>query len=305
MTPARKRVLETAADGLCVVEERARRGGGRLARRHRRADRRSARSDMSTSRPARSPPIPIPTMSRRPSSRRRPPPRHSCARRSRDGFSVSLLDGVTGSGKTEVYFEAVAETLRAGHAGADPPAGDRADRRHSSTASRRASARARRNGIPSSGAKRRARVWRAVAQGEVQAVVGARSALFLPFPDLGLIVVDEEHDPAYKQEEGVTYHARDMAIVRAKLGGFPIVLSSATPSVESRVNAERGRYRHLRLPARFGGADGAGGQGDRSARRAAGARPLALAAAGRGDRRRPSPPASRRSSSSTGAAMRR
>jgi primosomal protein N' (replication factor Y) len=83
-------------------------------------------------------------------------------------------------------------------------------------------------------------------------VIGARSALFLPFPRLGLIVVDEEHDPAYKQEEGVTYNARDMAVVRAHLSGFPIVLASATPSVESRVNADRGRYAHVLLPARFG-----------------------------------------------------
>ena len=102
------------------------------------------------------------------------------------------------------------------------------------------------------GARQRERVWRAVARGEVRALIGARSALFLPFPDLGLIVVDEEHDQAYKQEEGVTYHARDMAVVRGNLSGFPVILSSATPSVESRVNADRGRYRHLRLPVRFG-----------------------------------------------------
>ena len=82
-------------------------------------------------------------------------------------------------------------------------------------------------------------------------VAGARSALFLPFRELGLIVVDEEHDPAYKQEDGVIYHARDMAVVRGRIGGFPVVLASATPSVESRVNAERGRYAHVVLPARF------------------------------------------------------
>ena len=84
-------------------------------------------------------------------------------------------------------------------------------------------------------------------------MVGARSALFLPYADLGLIVVDEEHDPAYKQEDGVRYHARDMAVVRARLADIPIVLASATPSVETEVNARRGRYRRLHLPERFGG----------------------------------------------------
>jgi primosomal protein N' (replication factor Y) len=168
-----------------------------------------------------------------------------------DAFSVSLLDGVTGSGKTEVYFEAVAETLRGGKqalillpeialtgAFLDRFAarfGSRPAEWHSEVSTRQ-----------------RARVWRAVAAGEARAVVGARSALFLPFPDLGLIVVDEEHDPAYKQEDGVAYHARDMAVVRGSLSGFPVVLSSATPSVESRVNADRRRYRHILLPARYG-----------------------------------------------------
>jgi primosomal protein N' (replication factor Y) len=168
-------------------------------------------------------------------------------------FSVALLDGVTGAGKTEVYFEAVAETLRRGKqalvllpeialtsAFLDRFAarfGSRPGEWHSEV-----------NSLA------RARLWRAVARGDARAVVGARSALFLPFPDLGLIVVDEEHDPAYKQEEGVTYHARDMAIVRGNLSGFPVVLASATPSVESRLNADRGRYRHLILPGRFGAA---------------------------------------------------
>jgi primosomal protein N' (replication factor Y) len=92
-----------------------------------------------------------------------------------------------------------------------------------------------------------------VAQKEVSVIVGARSALFLPYADLGLIVVDEEHDPAYKQEDGVRYHARDMAVVRARGAGIPIVLASATPSVESEVNARRGRYARLHLPERFGG----------------------------------------------------
>ena len=97
----------------------------------------------------------------------------------------------------------------------------------------------------------RERVWRQVAEGRVRVVAGARSALFLPFHSLGLIVVDEEHDPAYKQEDGVFYSARDMAVVRARIGAFPAVLASATPSVESRVNAEQGRYGHVALPNRF------------------------------------------------------
>ena len=132
----------------------------------------------------------------------------------RDAFSVSLLDGVTGSGKTEVYFEAVAETLRKGKQALIllpeiALTGAFLDRFATRFGSRPA------EWHSEIGSKARERVWRAVARGEVRALVGARSALFLPFPDLGLIVVDEEHDPAYKQEEGVTYHARDMAVVRA------------------------------------------------------------------------------------------
>jgi primosomal protein N' (replication factor Y) len=169
------------------------------------------------------------------------------------GYTVSLLDGVTGSGKTEVYFEAVAENIRRGHqtlilmpeialtAGfLDRFAvrfGVRPAEWHSQL-----------------GARKRARTWEAVAQNEVPVVVGARSALFLPYADLGLIVVDEEHDPAYKQEDGAHYHARDMAVVRGSIGKFPVVLASATPSVESEVNARRGRYRRIHLPERFGGA---------------------------------------------------
>jgi primosomal protein N' (replication factor Y) len=168
-----------------------------------------------------------------------------------EGFSVALLDGVTGSGKTEVYFEAVAEALRQGRQALIllpeiALTGAFLDRFAARFGSRPA------EWHSEIGSRQRARVWRSVASGETRALVGARSALFLPFPDLGLIVVDEEHDPAYKQEEGVTYNARDMAVVRASLAGFPVVLSSATPSVESRVNADRGRYRHLTLPARFG-----------------------------------------------------
>ena len=168
------------------------------------------------------------------------------------GYAVTLLDGVTGSGKTEVYFEAVADTIRRGRQSLilmpeialtaqflDRFAarfGVRPAEWHSELTPRR-----------------RARTWRVVADGEVAVVVGARSALFLPYADLGLIVVDEEHDQAYKQEDGVRYHARDMAVVRGHIARIPVVLSSATPSLETEVNARRGRYRRLALPERFGG----------------------------------------------------
>ncbi len=168
------------------------------------------------------------------------------------GYSVTLLDGVTGSGKTDVYFEAVADTIRNGRQSLilmpeialtaqflDRFAarfGTRPAEWHSELSPRK-----------------RARTWRAVADGDVSVVVGARSALFLPYADLGLIVVDEEHDQAYKQEDGVHYHARDMAVVRGHIARIPVVLSSATPSIETEVNARRGRYRRLTLPERFGG----------------------------------------------------
>ena len=169
------------------------------------------------------------------------------------GFHVSLIDGVTGSGKTEVYFEAVAETLRQGKQvlillpeialtaaflerfqdrfGAKPAEW------HSDLSPRM-----------------REKVWRQAVTGEVKVVAGARSALFLPFDNLGLIIVDEEHDPAYKQEDRVFYNARDMAVVRARIAEFPVVLVSATPSVESQVNGSSGRYNTIHLHTRFGDA---------------------------------------------------
>jgi primosomal protein N' (replication factor Y) len=166
------------------------------------------------------------------------------------GFAVTLLDGVTGSGKTEIYFEAIASALACGRqvlvlmpeialtgqfiARCEERFGARPAEWHSGVS-----------------AALRGRVWRAVAESKAKLVVGARSALFLPFPDLGLIVVDEEHDQSYKQVERVTYQARDMAVVRGHLGACPVVLSSATPSIESLVNAEQGRYRHIRLAQRF------------------------------------------------------
>ncbi|MBV8393752.1 MAG: primosomal protein N' [Alphaproteobacteria bacterium] len=167
-------------------------------------------------------------------------------------FSATLLDGVPGAGKTEVYFEAIAAALAEKRQvlvllpeialtaqwlkrfedrfGAEPAAW------HSGLTS-----------------LERRETWRAIAEGRVSVVVGARSALFLPFSKLGLIVVDEEHDSSFKQEDGVTYNARDMAVVRARLVGAPIVLASATPSLESVANVSAGRYSELQLPARHGG----------------------------------------------------
>jgi len=169
------------------------------------------------------------------------------------GYHASLLDGVTGAGKTEVYFEAVAAALKKGkqvlillpEIALSNAFLDRFQKRFGCAPALWHS------GL-SKGARRTA--WRGVAEGHTKVVIGARSALFLPYQDLGLIIVDEEHDPAYKQEDGVIYHARDMAVVRAHMGGFPICLVSATPSLETMHNAWAGRYEHLSLPDRFGGA---------------------------------------------------
>ena len=168
-------------------------------------------------------------------------------------FSVTLLDGVTGSGKTETYLEAVAECLRQGRQALVllPEI---------ALSSQWLERFQRRFGVPpavwhSDLTSRVRRVtWRAIAEGAAPVVVGARSALFLPFPDLGLVVIDEEHETAFKQEEGVVYHARDMAVVRARLCSAPAILVSATPSLETLANVEAGRYRRLTLPTRHGGA---------------------------------------------------
>ncbi len=169
-------------------------------------------------------------------------------------FTPFLLDGVTGSGKTEVYFEAVAAAIAAGrqslillpeialtepflkrfHArfGVEPVAW------HS--------------GLRQS---QRRRAWRAIASGEAQVAVGARSALFLPYPDLGLIVVDEAHETSFKQEDGVHYHARDVAVMRGHFEACPVVLASATPAIETRQQVALGRYTELKLPGRYGAAE--------------------------------------------------
>lgn len=169
-------------------------------------------------------------------------------------FAPVLLDGVTGSGKTEVYFEAIAEALRMerqtlvllpeialtepflrrfearfGHA----PVAWHSDLRQS----------------------QRRRAWRAIAKGEALVTVGARSALFLPYRNLGLIIVDEAHEASFKQEEGVQYHARDVAVMRAHFTGCPVVLASATPAIETRQQVAQGRYAELKLPERHGMAE--------------------------------------------------
>jgi primosomal protein N' (replication factor Y) len=169
-----------------------------------------------------------------------------------NGFSVTLLDGVTSSGKTEVYFEAIAEAVARGRQSLIlmpeiALTGQFLDRFAARFGTRPAEWHSELT------PRRRSRTWYAVAAGEVSVVAGARSALFLPYADLGLIVVDEEHDAAYKQEDGVHYHARDMAVVRGHIARIPVVLASATPSIETEVNARRGRYRRLHLPERFGG----------------------------------------------------
>ncbi|WVX49540.1 Primosomal protein N' [Roseobacter fucihabitans] len=166
-------------------------------------------------------------------------------------YGTTLLRGVTGSGKTEVYLEAVAAALRSGRQALVllPEI--------ALTAEFLTRVQARFGAKPAewhSGATmtERRRIWRMVGQGDAQLVIGARSALFLPFQNLGLIVVDEEHDTSYKQEEGVLYNARDMAVLRASICGAQVVLASATPSLESWANAQAGKYKRLELTSRFG-----------------------------------------------------
>ena len=167
------------------------------------------------------------------------------------GYRTTLLKGVTGSGKTEVYLEAVANCLKQGRQAlvllpeialtaefltrVEARFGARPAEWHS--------------GVTMT---ERRRTWKMVGQGHAQMVVGARSALFLPFQDLGLIVVDEEHDSSYKQEDGVLYNARDMAVLRGSLVGGQVVLASATPSLESWANVDAGKYKKIQLKSRFG-----------------------------------------------------
>jgi len=169
-------------------------------------------------------------------------------------YSTTLLKGVTGSGKTEVYLEAVAECLAQGRQALVllPEIAltvaflDRVEKRFGARPAEWHS------GVTMT---ERRRCWRMVGQGNAQLVVGARSALFLPFQNLGLIVVDEEHDTSYKQEEGVFYSARDMAVLRASINNASVVLASATPSLETWVNADTGKYKRVDLEGRFGVAE--------------------------------------------------
>jgi len=168
-------------------------------------------------------------------------------------FQTFLLDGVTGSGKTEVYFEAIAQALRSDRQvlvllpeiALTQPFLKRFEARFGTPPV------SWHSGLKSS---ERRRAWLAVARGQAKVVVGARSALFLPFAKLGLIIVDEAHETSFKQEDGVHYHARDVAVIRGMMEECPIVLASATPAIETRHQVTLGRYKEIALPARFGGA---------------------------------------------------
>ena len=169
------------------------------------------------------------------------------------GFAPFLLDGVTGSGKTEVYLDAIAQCLARGRQalvlvpeiGLTPQMLERFRSRLG------VAVHALHSGLNDG---ERAQVWAAAWRGQARVIVGTRSAVFVPLPEAGLIVIDEEHDGSYKQFDGIRYHARDFALVRAKALDVPIVLGSATPMLESLHNAQAGRYMHLRLTQRAGGA---------------------------------------------------
>ena len=169
------------------------------------------------------------------------------------GFSVTLLDGVTGSGKTETYFEAIATALGTGRQVLVLLPEIALSAQWLARFAARFGAQPTEWHSELTAAQRRI-TWRAIAEGRARVVVGARSALFLPYPELGLIIVDEEHEGAFKQEEGVIYHARDMAVVRAQMSEIPLLLVSATPSLETVVNVKMGRYAGLHLPDRHAGA---------------------------------------------------
>lgn len=184
------------------------------------------------------------------------PAQHQAADQLQAAFGVPkplLLQGVTGSGKTEVYCEAIATALRNGKQALVllPEITLTTAMLSRFTARFGATPVLWHSGLT---VKQRRDNWWAIARGAAKLVIGARSALFLPFPALGVLIVDEEHEAAYKQEDGVCYHARDLAVARAHHAKIPVILASATPSLESQANAAQGRYTHIRLPERYGGA---------------------------------------------------
>ena len=169
-------------------------------------------------------------------------------------FKPTLLDGVTGSGKTEVYFEAIAAAIRAGRQTLVllPEIALTEPFLQRFTARFGCEPVAWHSGLRQS---QRRRAWRAIATGQALVTVGARSALFLPYSNLGLIVVDEAHETSFKQEEGVHYHARDVAVMRGKFEHIPVVLATATPAIETRQQVEIGNYAEVKLPGRYGAAE--------------------------------------------------
>ncbi|MBY0562609.1 MAG: primosomal protein N' [Hyphomonadaceae bacterium] len=255
VTEARRRVLEEAAKEQVNAAELARRADTSSAVVKGLVDCGAlAKLEISED-----PPFPAPEIEREGkalSEIQRAAAKTVCAHVRAGGFHVALLDGVTGSGKTEVYLEAAAEALRG------DPAAQVLVLLPEIALTQAALARfeARFGVAPvewhsAIAHKARRRAWREVAAGRARLILGARSALFLPYPNLKLIVIDEEHDPSYKQEEGVIYQARDLAVARAKLGQCAVILASATPSLETLVNAQAGRYAHVQLPARHGAAE--------------------------------------------------
>jgi primosomal protein N' (replication factor Y) (superfamily II helicase) len=252
MTPARRRLIEVLSDRLLHAKsEAAREAGVSSGVIDGLVDEGTLTVEPMPPPPA--PPTPDPDYAQPEFSRQQRAAADAMRALAASGsFHVALLDGVTGSGKTEVYFEAIAENIRRGRQSLilmpeialtgqflnrfAQRFGVRPLEWHSELSPRT-----------------RARNWASISGGEAPVVVGARSALFLPYADLGLIIVDEEHDQAYKQDDGAHYHARDMAVVRAHIAKIPIVLASATPSIESEVNARKGRYQRIALPSRFGG----------------------------------------------------
>ena len=252
MTPARRRLIELLSDGLLRGKsDAAREAGVSVGVIDGLVDEGTLVVEAMPR--ALAPPAPDPSFAMPEFSRQQRPAVDAMRALAANGsFHVALLDGVTGSGKTEVYFEAIAQTIRRGRQSLIlmpeiALTGQFLDRF------------ARRFGVrplewhSELSPRTRQRNWAAISAGEAPVVVGARSALFMPYADLGLIVVDEEHDQAYKQEDGAHYHARDMAVVRAHIAKIPVVLASATPSVESEVNARKGRYQRILLTSRFGG----------------------------------------------------